>query len=149
MVNNRAAKIAGIRPAGASFFWTGPEHGDILLLGWGGTYGSIKSAAIELRKLGVAASACQVRYLNPLPEQLGSLLKRFTKILVPELNSGQFAAMIRAKYLIDAVSLSKVRGQPFAVAEIMQAANAVLAGKTSVQTTAAANAPAEDVEAGG
>src|SRR5207302_681313 len=83
MVNNRAAKIAGIRPAGASFYWTGPEHGDLLLLGWGGTHGAIKSASLDLRKQGVAASACQLRYLNPLPEQLASLLKRFKRVLIP------------------------------------------------------------------
>ncbi|HSV13505.1 MAG TPA: 2-oxoacid:acceptor oxidoreductase subunit alpha [Tepidisphaeraceae bacterium] len=148
MVNKRAAKIAGIRPAGASFFWTGPEHGDVLLLGWGGTYGSIKSAALDLRKAGVAASACQLRYLNPLPERLGSLLKRFKKVLIPELNSGQLATLIRARYLVDAVTLSKVRGQPFAVNEIVQAANALLAGDVPA-TIPAAPLPADDVTSGG
>jgi 2-oxoglutarate ferredoxin oxidoreductase subunit alpha len=130
MVNNRAAKIAGIRPAGASFFWTGPEHGDLLLLGWGGTYGAIKSATLELRKQNLAVSACQLRYLNPLPAQLAGLLSRFKHVLIPELNMGQLAMLIRSKYMVDAKSLNKVRGQPFAVTEIVEASKAILSGKT-------------------
>jgi 2-oxoglutarate ferredoxin oxidoreductase subunit alpha len=122
MVDLRAAKIAGITPAGAPFLWTGLEHGDLLLLGWGGTYGAIKQAALELRKAGKAVSACQVRYLNPLPRRLGELLARFKTILIPELNLGQLAMLIRAQYGVKTVQLSKVRGQPFTVGEILAAA---------------------------
>jgi 2-oxoglutarate ferredoxin oxidoreductase subunit alpha len=122
MVNNRTRKIAGIRPAGASFIWTGPEHGDLLILGWGGTYGSLKAATLHLREKGHAVSSCQLRYINPLPEQLGRLLSRFKRVLIPELNLGQLATVIRARYLVDAVSLSKVRGQPFMVSEIVSKA---------------------------
>jgi len=132
MVTLRAEKVANVRPAGASYLMTGPEQGDILLLGWGGTHGAIKAATLALRAQGVSASACQVRYVNPLPQQLGELLKRFKRVLVPELNLGQLATLIRARYLIDVVSFSKVRGQPFAVSEIVRAANECLEGKHPV-----------------
>jgi 2-oxoglutarate ferredoxin oxidoreductase subunit alpha len=129
MVSLRAAKIAGIRPAGAPFFWAGPEHGDLLILGWGGTYGAIRAAALELKDLGINVSTCQVRYLNPLPERLGELLKRFKTVLIPELNLGQLAMLIRAKYLVDAIPFSKVFGQPFAVSEIVEAVQKCLKGE--------------------
>jgi 2-oxoglutarate ferredoxin oxidoreductase subunit alpha len=122
MVALRAAKVAGIRPAGAAFYWTGREHGDVLIVGWGGTHGAIKAATLELQKQGAAVSACQVRYLNPFPQRLGELLARFKTILVPELNLGQLAMLLRAQYGIETVSLSKVRGQPFAFGEIIAAA---------------------------
>ena len=134
MINLRAAKVAGIRPAGAAFYWTGPEHGDVLIVGWGGTHGAIKAATLDLRKHGAAVSACQVRYLNPFPERLGELLARFKTVLVPELNLGQLALLLRAKYRIETVSLSKVRGQPFTVSEIITAAKAHLIGNRVSQT---------------
>jgi 2-oxoglutarate ferredoxin oxidoreductase subunit alpha len=121
MVGLRAAKVAGIRPAGAAFYWTGREHGDVLIVGWGGTHGAIKAATLDLQKQGAAVSACQVRYLNPFPQRLGELLARFKTILVPELNLGQLALLLRAQYGIEPVSLSKVRGQPFTVGEILAA----------------------------
>jgi 2-oxoglutarate/2-oxoacid ferredoxin oxidoreductase subunit alpha len=126
MVNLRAAKVAGIQPAGANFLWTGPEHGDLLILGWGGTYGAIKQATLELRKQGAAVSSCQIRYLNPLPQRLGELFGRFKTILVPELNLGQLAMLIRARFGVRTVQLNKVAGQPFTVHEITQAAQAHL-----------------------
>jgi 2-oxoglutarate ferredoxin oxidoreductase subunit alpha len=122
MVGLRAKKVAGVRPAGASFLWTGPEHGDLLIVGWGGTYGALKAATLELRKQGLGVSHCQVRYLNPLPERMGELLKRFKHVLVAELNMGQLATVLRAKYLVDARSYTKVKGQPFTVTEIVAAA---------------------------
>ena len=124
MVRLRAAKVAGIRPAGTAFHWIGREHCDLLIVGWGGTHGAIKAATLELRKHGAAVSACQVRYLNPFPQRLGELLGRFKTILVPELNLGQLAMLFRAQYRIETVSLSKVCGQPFTVSEIIAAARA-------------------------
>jgi 2-oxoglutarate ferredoxin oxidoreductase subunit alpha len=122
MVGLRAAKVAGIRPAGAAFYWTGRENGDVLIVGWGGTHGAIKAATLELRRQGAAVSACQVRYLNPFPQRLGELLARFKTVLVPELNLGQLALLLRAQYGIETVSLTKVRGQPFTIGEIIDAA---------------------------
>jgi 2-oxoglutarate ferredoxin oxidoreductase subunit alpha len=126
MVGLRAAKVAGIRPAGAAFHWTGRERGDVLIVGWGGTHGAIKAATLDLQKQGAAVSACQVRYLNPFPQRLGELLGRFKTVLVPELNLGQLASLLRARYGIATVSLTKVRGQPFTIGEIIAAAKAHL-----------------------
>jgi 2-oxoglutarate ferredoxin oxidoreductase subunit alpha len=128
MVKLRAAKVAGTKPEGASFIWTGPEKGDLLLLGWGGTHGAIKAATLELRKAGLAVSACQIRYVNPLSPRLGELLPRFGKVLVPELNLGQLAMLIKAQLLIDVIPFSKVRGQPFMISELVRAAKECLAG---------------------
>ena len=71
MIRLRAAKVANIEAAGQEVLWTGPEKGDVLLVGWGSTFGAIKAATLELRRLGVNASACHIRYLNPLPERVG------------------------------------------------------------------------------
>jgi 2-oxoglutarate ferredoxin oxidoreductase subunit alpha len=122
MVDLRAAKVANIQPAGASFLWTGPEHGDVLIVGWGGTYGAIKQATIELRKGGAAVSACQIRYLNPLPSRLGELFARFKTVLVAELNLGQLALLLRARFGVRTSQLNKVTGQPFTIHEITEAA---------------------------
>jgi 2-oxoglutarate/2-oxoacid ferredoxin oxidoreductase subunit alpha len=118
MVRTRAAKVAGIQPAGHDLLWTGPEQGDVLLIGWGSTFGAIKAATLELRAQGAAVSALHVRYLNPLPSRLGEILKSFRHVLVPELNLGQLRLLLRSKFLIDVQGLNKVRGQPFTIAEI-------------------------------
>jgi 2-oxoglutarate/2-oxoacid ferredoxin oxidoreductase subunit alpha len=126
MVNLRAAKVAGIQPAGASFLWTGPERGDVLIVGWGGTYGAIKQATVDLRKHGAAVSSCQIRYLNPLLPRLGELFERFKTILVAELNLGQLAMLLRARFGVRTVQFNKVAGQPFTVHEITEAAQPYL-----------------------
>jgi 2-oxoglutarate ferredoxin oxidoreductase subunit alpha len=129
MVRTRAAKIAGIKPAGADMIVTGPEKGEILVVGWGSTFGAIKAATLELRDKGVDVSACHIRYLNPLPVKLGSLLKNFQHVLVPEMNLGQLRMILRSRYLVDAKGLNKVRGQPFTIGEIVRGVNAVLSGE--------------------
>ncbi|MGH7178816.1 MAG: 2-oxoacid:acceptor oxidoreductase subunit alpha, partial [Tepidisphaeraceae bacterium] len=129
MVKTRAAKIAGIKPIGQDLLWTGPEAGDILVLGWGSTYGAIKAATLQLQAEGVSVSACQVRYLNPLPTRVGDLIKGFKHVLIPEMNLGQFLMVVRSRYLIDAKGLNKVRGQPFTIGEIVRGVKAVLAGR--------------------
>jgi 2-oxoglutarate ferredoxin oxidoreductase subunit alpha len=126
MVHLRAAKVAGIRPAGQDLIVTGPESGDLLLVGWGGTFGAIKAATLQLREAGLAVSAVHVRYLNPLPRRLGDLMKAFRNVLVPELNLGQLRLLLRGRFLIDAAGLCKVRGQPFTITEIVRAANSML-----------------------
>ncbi|HEX2970830.1 MAG TPA: 2-oxoacid:acceptor oxidoreductase subunit alpha, partial [Tepidisphaeraceae bacterium] len=129
MVNLRAAKVAGIKPAGAPYLWTGPESGDVLLLGWGGTYGHIKAATMALRGQGVAVSACQLRYINPLPADLGEKLKKFKRVILPEINLGQLRLWLRAKYLIDIQGLNCVRGQPFTVHEIVECVRTAVGAK--------------------
>src|SRR4051812_8407664 len=128
MVRTRAAKVAGVQPAGQDILWTGPEKGDVLIVGWGSTFGAIKAATLELRKQGVQVSACHVRYLNPLPERLGSLLKEFRQILVPEMNLGQLRLLLRDRYLVDAKGLNKVKGQPFTIHEITTGIRSLLNG---------------------
>ena len=74
---------------------------------------------------------CHLRYLNPLPKELGDILKRFKKVLIPELNMGQLRTIIRAKYLVDAIGLNKVQGKPFSVAEVVEKIEALLRGDTN------------------
>ena len=132
MVRLRAAKVAGIKPAGPDLLWTGPEKGDVLVVGWGSTFGAIKAAVLDLRKQGVQVSACHVRYLNPLPERLGSAMKQFKQVLVPELNLGQLRAILRDRFLVDAKGLNKVKGQPFTVGEITRGVRAILEGRVAL-----------------
>src|SRR6266550_2957723 len=82
MVRLRAAKVANITPVGTDIIWTGPETGDVLVLGWGGTFGAIKAATLELQATGVKVSACHVRYLNPLPASLGEKFRHFKQVLI-------------------------------------------------------------------
>jgi len=118
MVRLRAAKVANLKPAGADLIMTGPESGDVLIIGWGGTFGAIKAATLDMQAAGQKVSACHIRYVNPLPQRLGSILKGFKKILVPELNLGQLRLLLRSRFLVDAKGLNKVRGQPFTIGEI-------------------------------
>ena len=142
MVRLRAAKVAGIEPIGEDLLWTGPETGDVLLVGWGGTFGAIKAATLELQQQGIKASACHIRYLNPLPKRLGGILKAFKHVLVPELNLGQFRMILRDRYLVDAKGLNKVKGQPFSIHEIVAAGKAMLAGRAGKYEV---NSPTEEV----
>jgi len=131
MVRTRAAKVAGIKPAGQGYILTGAPQGRILIVGWGGTYGAIKAATLELAVEGVqGVSACHIRYLNPLPQELGQLLRNFEHVLVPELNCGQLNLLLRATYLVDSKPLTKVRGQPFTINEIKRGVKQILAGET-------------------
>jgi 2-oxoglutarate ferredoxin oxidoreductase subunit alpha len=147
MVKTRAAKIAGIEPAGPGFLWTGPEDGQVLIVGWGSTYGAIKAATLELQKEGIAVSACHIRYMNPLPKELGGKFKHFQHVLVPEMNLGQLLMILRGRYLVDAKGLNKVRGQPFTISEIVRGVKAVLEGRRAKLDDAVADATA--MSAGG
>jgi 2-oxoglutarate/2-oxoacid ferredoxin oxidoreductase subunit alpha len=131
MIHLRSEKVAGIKPVGPDLLWTGPEKGDVLIVGWGSTFGAIKAATLELRKQGVQVSACHLRYLNPMPKRLGSLLKEFEHVLIPELNLGQLRMLLRDRYLVDAKGLNKVRGQPFTIHEVVDGVQALLRGKVS------------------
>jgi 2-oxoglutarate ferredoxin oxidoreductase subunit alpha len=107
----------------------GPASGELLVVGWGSTYGSIKSAVDRKRREGKSVSQVHLRYLNPLPADLGAILSRFKKVLVPEMNLGQLVDILRARYVIPAIPLSKVKGQPFTITEIADAIDNVLKGK--------------------
>ena len=94
--------------------------GKVLVLGWGSTYGAITSAVERLRREGHSVSSAHLRHLNPLPRNLGDVLRRFERVIVPEMNLGQLCTMVRAKYLVDAVPFSKVKGRPFQIREIVR-----------------------------
>lgn len=96
----------------------GNEKGKLLILGWGSTYGSIKTAVREAIAEGHDVSHAHVKYMNPLPKNLGELIKGFDKVLIPEMNNGQLIKIIRDKYLVDAKGLNKIKGMPFASVEI-------------------------------
>jgi 2-oxoglutarate/2-oxoacid ferredoxin oxidoreductase subunit alpha len=98
----------------------GDPTGKVLVLGWGSTYGSITSAVEKLRAEGKSVSSAHLRHLNPFPSNLGDVLRSFERVLVPEMNLGQLCTMIRAKYLVDAIPFSKVKGRPFQIREIVK-----------------------------
>jgi len=118
MVKLRAQKVKNIQNDIPDLEIEGDQEGELLLLGWGSTYGAITSAWESLTSKGYKLSKAHLRYLNPFPKNLGEVLKRFKKVLVPELNMGQLAYILRAEYLKDVISLPKVQGQPFKASEI-------------------------------
>jgi len=106
---------------------SGPDTGDVLVLGWGSTYGAIKSAAAELQQQGYAVAHAHIRHLRPFPRNLGELLKRYKKILVPEINNGQLIRIIRDQFLADAVGYNKIKGVPITRTELVTAVKELLA----------------------
>ena len=94
------------------------QEGDLLVLGWGGTFGTIRTVVENKIGAGSAIGHVHLRHLNPFPSDLGEVLSRFKTVLIPELNSGHLRQLIRSEYLIDAVGLNKVQGQPFQVFEM-------------------------------
>jgi 2-oxoglutarate ferredoxin oxidoreductase subunit alpha len=98
----------------------GEKTGKVLVLGWGSTYGSISSAVEKMQREGKSVSSAHLRYLNPFPRNLGEVIRGFETVIVPEMNLGQLCTMIRAKYLVDAVPFSKVKGRPFQIREIVR-----------------------------
>tara|TARA_Y100000588_G_C13959834_1_gene798235 strand:- start:199 stop:891 length:693 start_codon:yes stop_codon:yes gene_type:complete len=118
MVELRQEKVDVIAKDLAPAKLFGKESGDILVLGWGGTHGAIRSAVENAQNNGMSVSHLHLRHLNPLPLNLGEKLVKFQKVLIAELNMGQLATIIRSKFLVDAVSLNKIQGKPFTQTEI-------------------------------
>ena len=123
----RAAKVAGIAGDIAPLEVYGPERGDLLILGWGSTYGAIRSAVERLHAEGKSVAHAHLRHLNPFPANTGDVLASYRHVLIPEVNLGQLLLLIRARYLIDAIGYDRVRGKPFRIAEIIDEAERVLA----------------------
>ncbi|GGB91650.1 2-oxoglutarate ferredoxin oxidoreductase subunit alpha [Novosphingobium endophyticum] len=118
----RKAKVDGVANAiPAQDVCLGEESGKLAVVGWGSTFGPIHQAVRRARRKGLSVSHIHVRHVWPLPANLGELLKGFDRVLVPEMNTGQFKTVLRDQFLIDAVPLSKTSGQPFAIAEIEEA----------------------------
>jgi 2-oxoglutarate/2-oxoacid ferredoxin oxidoreductase subunit alpha len=112
MVKTRAAKIRGIANDIPLQTVEGDQQGDILVVGWGSTYGAIKSAIGSARDRGVSVSHAHLRYLNPFPRNLGEILKKFKTILVPEVNNGQLSVLLQARYLVPTVGVNVIKGLP-------------------------------------
>src|SRR5215831_7681985 len=120
MVRLRAEKVAAIVRDVPNVLPEGDPSGDLLVASWGSTAGSITAAVKSARARGCKIGHLHLRYLNPLPGNVGEILKRYKKVLVPELNMGQLLWVLRAKYLVDAVGLNKIQGRPFKQAELEQ-----------------------------
>ncbi|HEY7106678.1 MAG TPA: 2-oxoacid:acceptor oxidoreductase subunit alpha [Acidimicrobiia bacterium] len=118
MVRTRAAKVAGIARDIPGVDLDREGGADLLVLGWGSTWGSISEAVRRLRAAGKSVDHAHLVHLNPFPADLGDVLGRYSKVLVPEMNLGQLSRLVRAEYLVDATSLTQVRGVPFTAAEI-------------------------------
>ncbi len=121
MTRRRAEKLAGVRRELAPVLAEADEAAELLILGWGSSYGTIRAAARRVRDRGRRVAHAHLRHLNPLPPHLGDLLRAYPRVLVPEMNGGQLAHMLRAEYLIDVESVTKVTGQPLFAAELEQA----------------------------
>jgi 2-oxoglutarate ferredoxin oxidoreductase subunit alpha len=119
MIRVRARKIAGIAREMPPLEVVGPPNGDLLVLGWGSTYGAITQAVRELGRAGHRVAQVHLRYLNPLPPDLGEILSRYRRVVVPEINLGQLVRLVRAEHLVEAVGFNKIQGRPFKVAEIV------------------------------
>ena len=126
MTKIRADKIERITQEIAPIKVFGPESGDVLVLGWGSTMGAITSAVEQLQKEGKKVASYHVRYLNPLPKDLGKVMSKYKHVLIPELNCGQLSFLIRAKYLVDTKGLNKVQGQPLKIKEVKVAVEKLL-----------------------
>ena len=131
MVHLRDDKIAGI-VADVPPVQVNDETGDaqLLLVSWGSTYAAVLAGVKRVRARGMKAAHVHLRHLNPLPPNLGEVLQRYSQILVPEINLGQLSLILRAEYLVDAQTMSKIQGVPFRVGEIEAAITALLGGKS-------------------
>ena len=119
MTSLRAEKVARVVADVPDLEVAGPERGKLLVVGWGGTHGAIHVAVKRAQAQGISVAQAHIRHLNPFPANLGDVLRNYEKVLVPELNMGQLRMLLRARYLVDAVGLNKVEGQPFKVREIL------------------------------
>ena len=121
MTKTRAKKIENIALTIPDLAVTGDADADLLVAAWGGTYGSVTTAVERCRKNGLKVAQVHFRYLNPMPKNTAEVMKKYKKVLVPELNAGQLSWLLRAKYLAPAEGLNKIQGKPFLVSEIVAA----------------------------
>jgi len=120
MVRIRAAKVEAIAQDIPDAVPAGDPDGDLLIVAWGSTHGAITAAVNSQRELGHRIGHVHLRHLNPLPSNLGDVLKRYKQVLVPELNMGQLLWLLRAKFLVNAIGLNKIQGRPFKQSELEQ-----------------------------
>ena len=128
MVHLRSEKVARIADDIPPTEIYGEESGELLVLSWGGTFGAVRTAVEHKQVESKSVSHVHLRYLNPLPTEIGDIMKGFKSVLIPELNLGQLRLLIRAEYLVDAVGLNKIQGQPFHVFEVESKIDELLRG---------------------
>ena len=128
MVHLRAEKIERLVADIPPLQVEGDESGELLVLGWGSTYGAIKTAVAAKRAEGKSVSQAHLRYLNPFPKNLGEVLYRFKHVLIPEINLGQLVKVIRSKYLVPAVGFNKVEALPLRSSDIEERIDEILEG---------------------
>jgi len=126
MVKLRDQKICKVAESYPPIEILGSKKGDVLVIGWGSTYGAITSAVNKLQEQQFSVSSVHLRYINPLPLELGSIIKSFKKVVVPELNLGQLSKIIQAKYLLNVIPINKIQAKPFSVSEIYDQLKEVL-----------------------
>ena len=130
MTDIRAAKVERVKEFIPEQEVIGDKEGDLLVIGWGGTYGHLLTAVQEMRKKGKKVSLCHFNYINPLPKNVKDILGRYKKIIVCELNMGQFANYLRMNFQeFNYLQFNKVQGLPFTVVELVDKFNKVLEGK--------------------
>lgn len=120
MVHTRERKVDLIASRVPAQTVMGPESGDVLVVSWGGTYGACHTATRRCQEAGMQIAHTHIRYLNPLPANLGELLANYKMVVVPELNTGQLRMLLRSKYLVDCIGINKIKGKPFAVSELVE-----------------------------
>ena len=128
MVRIRAEKVRRVAQEIPPTTINGPAGGDLLVVGWGGTYGTITAAVEEAQAAGKSVASIHLRHLSPLPPDLGQILRQYRRVLVPEINSGQLVRVLRAEYLVDAVGFNRMRGVPLATQEIVDVINQLVEG---------------------
>ncbi|MEM1070599.1 MAG: 2-oxoglutarate ferredoxin oxidoreductase subunit alpha, partial [Planctomycetota bacterium] len=112
----------------------GDTTGDVLVVSWGGTFGACHTAVRRCRANGHRVSHAHIRYMNPLPSNLGPLLRGFKRVIVPELNMGQLRMLLRSNYLVDCIGINKVKGKPFTVTELVDGIQAHVPSKSTHTT---------------
>lgn len=141
MVKTRAEKVEKVADHYAPTEVFGDASGKVLFVGWGSTFGSIRTAVRTLRTRGASVGQVHLRNLNPLPRDLGDIMKRYETVIVPELNMGQLATILRAKFLVDVVSHTKVQGKPFKESELLDAVSQYVENKNERSSGGSAHRP--------
>ncbi len=129
MVRVRADKVARVADTLPPTRVTGSEIGEAVVVGWGSTFGAIEEAVLRLNSEGMAVGHVHLRWVNPMPKDLGRVLKRFRTVIVPEMNLGQLVRMIRDQFVIDAIPVNKIKGQPFTAAELTASIRSIMLGR--------------------
>lgn len=130
MTHVRAQKVRNVNKLVAPQEVFGPSSGEVLVVSWGGTFGSCRTAVTQLQHEGHAVAHAHIRWVNPLPENLGDLLRSYHTIVIPELNCGQLRTLIQAQYVVPTVGINKVKGKPFSISELVAGIKDAMKSKT-------------------